>query len=68
MRLYIFRNRDPGLFAAGPDMYVRLQLPRIVQRPGLNRHRALAPLGLVVNARAAPWAECVELRPSSVLF
>ncbi len=36
VRLHTFRNRDPGLFATGPYMHVRLQPARIVQRSGLN--------------------------------
>ncbi len=36
VRLHTFGDRDPGLFAAGPNMTVRLQAARIVQRSGLN--------------------------------
>ncbi len=61
MRLHTFGNRDPRLFAARPYMHVRLQPARIVQRPGLNRHRTGAPLGFVVDPRTALRAKGTEL-------
>ena len=64
MRFDIFRNSNPRLFAVGPYMHVRLQGAGIVQGAGFNRHISLAPLGLVVNSRAALRTECAELRPA----
>ncbi len=53
--------RDPGLFAAGPNMNVRLQPARIVQRPGLTDTLSWRHSGLWYSRAGAPGHATVSL-------
>lgn len=64
--LHALRNRNPSLFAAGPDVKLGREPARIVEGSGLDRNKARARLHLVIDPRSTFWAESAQLGSARV--